>query len=158
MAALDSLDDGTVLPFAPAEHMLARRNANGPHANLHMHATADADGAPSRHSIEDLNPNTVLEKMDKEKGSANDLEAEFFEKFERRNWTFSLFEDHGRWAIRINPVSFVFSVILIWGFAVRRHLLSLLLPLRAVSIVCHLLSSTSLVVSTWGVVVRLPCT
>jgi hypothetical protein len=74
---------------------------------------------PHRHSIEDLNPNAVLDKMASDKDSADpDLEAEFFEKFERRNWTLSLFEEYGRWAIRINPLSFGLSVILIWGFAV----------------------------------------
>ena len=50
---------------------------------------------------------------------ANDLEHTFFKKFERRNWTLSLFEGAGRWGIRINPVSFGVSVIVIWGFAVR---------------------------------------
>lgn len=50
----------------------------------------------------------------------------FFQKYERRNWTLSLFEGAGRWGIRINPVSFGVSVVVIWGFAVRCNTSSLL--------------------------------
>ena len=55
--------------------------------------------------------------QDDASSNPDDLEREYFEKFERRNWTFSLGE--GKWGVRINPVSFGLSVLLIWGFAVR---------------------------------------
>lgn len=49
----------------------------------------------------------------------DDLEHAFFKKYERRNWSLILFEQAGRWGIRINPVSFGVSVIVIFFFAVR---------------------------------------
>eukprot|EP00892_Ulva_mutabilis_P009681 jgi/Ulvmu1/7085/UM033_0146.1 len=49
---------------------------------------------------------------------ATDLETVFFEKYERRNWSISLFKEAGRWSIRVNPVSFGASVLLFWSFAI----------------------------------------
>ena len=46
-----------------------------------------------------------------------DFEADCFEKNERKNWMFAV--GGKKWGIRVNPVSFIASVILVWGFAVR---------------------------------------
>eukprot|EP00892_Ulva_mutabilis_P009687 jgi/Ulvmu1/7090/UM033_0151.1 len=46
-----------------------------------------------------------------------DLEQVFFERHEAKNWSIHLFPNAGRWSIRLNPVSFCFAVLLIWGFA-----------------------------------------
>lgn len=56
-------------------------------------------------------------------GGAEDveLEKELFERHEKRNWSWSWSSAaYGpRWGVRINPVSFLASVAIIPGFAVR---------------------------------------
>ena len=48
--------------------------------------------------------------------SEDDFEADTFEKNERKNWMFAI--GGKKWGVRINPVSFTMSVLLIWGFTV----------------------------------------
>ena len=82
--------------------------------------------------------------QDDNSSTVDDLEKEFFEKFERRNWTFNYkIPGLGKWGeIRVNPVSFTFSVILIWGFAVRTPACCSVLPCVCyVQLACLLLGA-----------------
>lgn len=117
-------------PYQPS-HPSHPSHSGMPSHNSHFNSHASnlsQPSAPSAHatsfvrsSLDDLNPNKIFDKMGGDPGSTDvdDLEHAFFEKFERRNWTLHLFPNSGRWGIRINPFSFLVSVLAIWGFAVR---------------------------------------
>ena len=62
----------------------------------------------------------ALAPYDADSNNVHDkFEAEVFEKNERKNRTFKW--GSKRWGLHVNPVSFLSSVVVVWGFAVRCH-------------------------------------